>query len=220
MSMGAIFGGDAAHGREMRTDLKVGEGDWLRDIDFRLRKPGKVDVTVVGEDDQPIAKAAIFARDANGFLLDRLSLVATDDSGVAHYGGLAPGEYNFSSRLDVRASAEGARVKLGEGEAKTVKLVLQGASVLLVTVQDSDGKTVQAAVSVLDSQGHEAGGMYGLSELMDQFSKNGLDFTVARVGPLPPGKYTVTARTADGKTGTKPVTLTGQPERKLTIRVE
>jgi protocatechuate 3,4-dioxygenase beta subunit len=220
MAMGGIFGGDAAHGREMRTDLKVGEGDWLRDIDFRLRKPGKVDVTVVGEDDQPIAKAAIFARDANGFLLDRLSLVATDESGVAHYGGLAPGEYNFSSRLDVRASAEGARVKLGEGEAKTVKLVLQGASVLLVTVQDSDGKTVQAAVSVLDSQGHEAGGMYGLSELMDQFSKNGLDFTVARVGPLPPGKYTVTARTADGKTGTKPVTLTGQPERKLTIRVE
>jgi len=40
------------------------------------------------------------------------------------------------------------------------------------------------------------------------------------VGPLPPGKYTVSARTADGKSGSKPVTLTGQPERKLTIRVE
>jgi hypothetical protein len=204
----------------MRSDLKVAEGDWLRDVDFRLKKPGKVDVTVVGEDNQPIPKAAIFARDANGFLLDRLSMVATDDNGVAHYGGLAPGEYSFSSRMDVRASAEGARVKLGEGEAKTVKLVLQGASVLLVTVQDSTGQTVQAAVSVQDSAGHEAGGMYGLNELMEQFSKNGLDFTTARIGPLPPGKYTVTAKTADGKTGTKPVSLTGQPERKMTIRVE
>ena len=220
MAMGGMLGGDAAHGREMRTDLKVGEGDWLRDIDFRLRKPGKVDVTVVGEDGQPIAKAAIFARDANGFLLDRLSMVATDEAGVAHYAGLAPGEYSFSSRMDVRASAEGARVKLGEGESQAVKLVLQGASLLLVSVQDSEGTTVQAAVSVLDSQGHEAGGMYGLSELMEQFTKNGLDFTTARIGPLPPGKYTVTARTGDGKTGTKPVTLTGQPERKLTIRVE
>jgi hypothetical protein len=62
--------------------------------------------------------------------------------------------------------------------------------------------------------------MFGLSELMEQFTKNGLDFTTSRIGPLPPGKYTVTARTGDGKTGTKPVTLTGQPERKLTIRVE
>jgi len=220
MSMGGMFGADAAHGRELRSDIKVGEGDWLRDIDFRLRKPARVDVLVVGEDNQPIAKAAIFARDANGSLLDRLSMVATDESGLAHYGGLAPGEYSFSSRMDVRASAEGARVKLAEGESKEVKLVLSGASVLLVTVQDAQGQTVQSAVSVLDAQGHEAGGMFGLSELMEQFTKNGVDFSTSRIGPLPPGKYTVTARTADGKTGSKPVSLTGQPERKLTIRVE
>jgi hypothetical protein len=62
--------------------------------------------------------------------------------------------------------------------------------------------------------------MYGLSELMDMLQKNGLDFATQRVGPLPPGKYSVTAKTADGKTGTKSVSLTGQPERKLTIRVE
>jgi hypothetical protein len=147
-------------------------------------------------------------------------MVASDENGVAHYGGLAPGEFSFSSRMDVRASAEGARVKVGEGESKSVKLVLQGGSLLLVQVQDTEGKNVQAAISVLDSQGHEAGAMYGLKELMEQFSKNGLDFVTTRVGPLPPGKYTVSARTSDGKTGTKPVTLTGQPERKLTVRVE
>ncbi len=220
MSMGGIFGPDAAHGRDLRSDIRIAEGDWLRDVDFRLKKPAKVDVLVVGEDGQPIPKAAIFARDAGGNLLDRLSMVATDESGQAHYGGLAPGEYSFSSRMDVRASSEGARVKLSEGETKNVKLVLQGASILLVTVQDNQGQTLQAALSVLDAQGHEAGGMYGLNELMELFTKNGVDFNVSRVGPLPPGKYTVTARTADGKSGSKPVTLTGQPERKLTIRVE
>ncbi len=220
MSMGGIFGSGAAHGRELRSDIRIAEGDWLRDVDFRLKKPAKVDVLVVGEDDKPIPKAAIFARDAGGNLLDRLSMVATDEGGVAHYGGLAPGEYSFSSRMDVRASAEGARVKLSEGEAKNVKLVLQGASILLVTVQDTQGQTVQAAVSVLDAQGHEAGGMFGLNELMELFTKNGVDFTTSRIGPLPPGKYTVTAKTADGKAGTKPVSLTGQPERKLTVRVE
>lgn len=220
MAMGGIFGSDAAHGREVRSDIKVSEGDWLRDIDFRLRKPGKVDVLVVGEDDKPIPKAAIFARDAGGNLLDRLSMISTDDNGIAHYGGLAPGEYSFSSRMDVRASSEGARVKIGEGESQQVKLVLQGASLLLVQVVDSAGQNVQAALSVLDAQGHEAGGMYGMNEIMDLFAKNGLDFTTTRVGPLPPGKYTVSAHTADGKAGTKPVTLSGQPERKLTIRVE
>ena len=40
MAMGGIFGGDAAHGRELKSDLKVAEGDWLRDVDFKLRKPG------------------------------------------------------------------------------------------------------------------------------------------------------------------------------------
>ncbi|MBK7641622.1 MAG: carboxypeptidase regulatory-like domain-containing protein [Planctomycetes bacterium] len=220
MSMGGIFGSNAAHGRELRSDLRLSEGDWQRNIDFHLKQPATVDVLVVGEDGQPIAKAAVFARDANGTLLDRLSLVSADESGLAHYGGLAPGEYSFSSRMDVRASAEGANVKLAEGETKNVKLVLQSGTTLLVQTVDSEGKNVQAALSVLDSRGHESSGMFGLAEIMEQFTKNGLDFTTQRVGPLPPGKYTVTARTSDGKNGSKPVSLTGQPERKLTIRVE
>ncbi len=220
MQMGGIFGSEAAHGREIRSDIKVSEGDWLRDVDFRLRKPGKVDVTVVGEDDHPIPKAAIFVRDAGGNLLDRFTMVATDEGGLAHYGGLAPGEYSFSSRMDVRASAEGARVKVGEGETKSVKLVLQGGTTLLVQIVDSSGQSVQAPVSVVDEAGREVAGMYGLAEIMDMFSKNGVDFGTARIGPLPPGKYKVSAQTPDGKKGSKPVTLTGQPERKLTLRVE
>lgn len=220
MQMGGIFGAEAAHGRELRSDIRVAEGDWLRDVDFRLRKPGKVDVNVVGEDGKPIAKAAIFVRDAAGNLLDRFSMTVSDETGLAHYGGLAPGEYSFSSRMDVRASAEGARVKLGEGEAKSVQLVLQGATMLLVQIVDAQGEHVQAPVSVVDEAGREVAGMYGLNEIMELFGKNGVDFDTARVGPLPPGKYKVSAQTEDGRKGSKPVTLTGQPERKLTLRVE
>ena len=220
MQMGGIFGIDAAHGRELRSDIRIAEGDWLRDVDFRLRKPGKVDVSVTGEDGKPIAKAAIFVRDAGGNLLDRFSMIVTDETGLAHYGGLAPGEYSFSSRMDVRASAEGARVKLGEGETKSVQLVLQGATTLLVQLVDAQGEHVQAPVSVVDEAGREVASMYGLNEIMELFGKNGIDFDTARIGPLPPGKYKVSAQTADGKKGSKPVTLTGQPERKLTLRVE
>jgi hypothetical protein len=71
---------------------------------------------------------------------------------------------------------------------------------------------------VQDQDGREVGGMLGLSEIMKMFSSGSFDMTQQHIGPLPPGKYTVRATIADGKSLTKPVTLSGQAERSLSIR--
>jgi hypothetical protein len=43
---------------------------------------------------------------------------------------------------------------------------------------------------------------------------------VQRVGPLPPGSYEVRAIAEDGRSAQRPLELTGQPERKLKLRLK
>ena len=219
--MGAMFGGDdASHGREVRPGLKVSDGEWLRDVDFRLKKPGSCEVTVVDEAGKPVADAAIFVRSAEGALLDRFSFVATDSYGKRVYGGLAPGRYTFSSRKDGATSAESSGIKVEEAARASVQLVLQQGTMLLISVVGDDDKPLKASLSVQDDQGREVGGMFALSDIMKMFSEgDGMSTKEQRIGPVPPGKYKVKATLSDGRTSTKMVTLSGQPERKLTIRL-
>ena len=42
---------------------------------------------------------------------------------------------------------------------------------------------------------------------------------VQRVGPLPPGSYSVRAFTEDGRSTERDVSLSGRPERKVKLRL-
>ena len=48
----------------------------------------------------------------------------------------------------------------------------------------------------------------------------GVEKTEQRVGPLPPGTYTVRAVTEDGRSSKKVVTLSGQEKRKVRLRLK
>jgi hypothetical protein len=219
MAMGGLFGGDEnAFGRQMRGDLRVGEGEWLKDVDFRMKKSGVIDVEVADESGAPVGEAALFVRNKDGRLLDRVSLIQTDSSGKCKYGGLEPGTYSLSARKGSVASTDSPQVRVEEGQHASAKLVLTAGTILIVDVFDGENKSVQASLSVQDQDGREVGGMLGLSEIMKMFSEGTFDPSQQRIGPLPPGKYTVRATIADGKSLTKPVTLSGQAERTLSIR--
>ena len=58
----------------------------------------------------PVKDAAIFARDANGAVVDRMSGTASDESGNFRYAGLAPGRYTFAARSRTKASQTSAPV--------------------------------------------------------------------------------------------------------------
>jgi hypothetical protein len=218
MMMGGLFGDDGGPGRQVRGDLRISEGEWLKGVDFRLKKSGAIDVEVVDDAGAPVGEAALFARNKDGKLLDRFSMITTDSNGKCKYGGLEPCTYFVSARKGSIASADSSPVRVEEGQRAKVKLALQSGTILTVEVFDGEDKLVKASVSVQDEDGRDVGGMIALSEIMKMFSEGGFSSTAQRFGPLPPGKYRVRATLADGKSLTKPVSLSGQAERKLSIR--
>ncbi|HEV8113300.1 MAG TPA: carboxypeptidase-like regulatory domain-containing protein [Planctomycetota bacterium] len=220
MTFGGMLGGDAGPGREIRGGLRLSDGEWMRDVDFRLKKAGTLEVSVVDAGGAPVQDASVFARDGSGRLVDGLSMITTDANGKAHYKGLGPGTYTILARKDLLTSVESAHAKIEEGGQAEASVALQPGTVLLVTCLGAESKPVRASLSVQDEAGHEVGAMISLSEAMKMFNENGFSTTERRIGPLPQGKYTVRAVDADGKTVTKPVTLTGQAERKITIHLD
>ncbi|MBK7875824.1 MAG: carboxypeptidase regulatory-like domain-containing protein [Planctomycetes bacterium] len=218
MLLGGAFGDDAANGREAITGVQVGEGEWRKDVDFRLERPGTIDVTVVDEAGAPVSGASVFVRTKAGELVDRFSMLATAADGGVKYGGLAPGRYTVSAREGARAAGDGAEVEVRSGEHTPARVVLQGGTYLLVSVVDAEQKPLTASLSVKDEAGREVAGLVSLSDLMKLMSQGAAPGGERRVGPLPAGKYRVVVTLADGRTTTKPVTISGQGERKLNVR--
>jgi hypothetical protein len=215
---GGAFGGESQAGRLIRSGLKVDEGKTLEGIDFDLAEPGTIHGRVVDAAGQPVKDAAIFVRDENGHLLDRLSMIQSAADGTFEYEGVAAGEYLVSARGKGQASAESAPVRVPKGGSASVELVLQPGTRLVVEVIDDDGNPVVARITVTDARGREQQGMLGFAEMASGFSE-GFDSSKQTIGPLPPGPYTVTAVSDSGQKTSKPVTLDGQPERKLKLRL-
>jgi hypothetical protein len=215
---GGAFGSETSAGRAVRAGLRVEEGRTLEGVDFQLESPGSIGGKVVDAGGQPVKDVSLFVRDAGGRLLDRFSMTTSSADGTYEYKGLAPGEYLVSARGKGLASVESAPVRVDAGAKAEADLVLTPATKLLVEVVDEEGNPASVRISVTDPQGRTMQGMLGWAEMTTLFA-DGFDGDQQIVGPLPPGTYTVTAITSDGKKTTKPVNLDGQPERRLKLRL-
>jgi len=220
MEMGGMLGeSSAAGGREIKSGIAVGEKDWRQGVDFRLRPPAMVEISVIDDAGRPVSGAVIFARDENGRALDAFSFVTTDASGLTKYGGLSAGSYTFRARTTGASTADSGPVRVEEGGKSAVKLALEKSSMLLVKVVDGEKLPLIAAVEVLDEHGRDVSSQLGLSEVMERFQGGGFDPKEQKFGPFPPGKYKVRVTSESGKTTTKTVSLNGQAERRVTIEV-
>lgn len=215
---GGMFQGDVSTGRQVRSGVSVRDGEVVEGVDFRLRKAGRITGLVRTGDGAPAKDVSVFLRDEAGRPLERFSMVGTDASGRFAYDGLEPGAYTVVARNAAQVSAESAPVRVREGDAGEVTLALAPGTVLLVSLSDDDGGMLDCSVQVLDEQGRQVNGMTSMTELMAAFNKGEFTSKEQRVGPLPPGRYKVLVKARDGRSVTKPVTLTGQPERKLNVR--
>ncbi len=219
--LGGAFGGSSAgaSGRSVRTGIELREGQTLTGVDFRLGMAGTIAGKVLDATGAPVASATVFVRDESGFVLERLSFNATDDTGAFRYGGLGEGRYTVSARADALASPESAAVRVRPGETSEVTLRLDPGTMLLVRCIDEDGADVRARVMVTDEAGRRVNGMTSFADLMGGFTDGGFDLSEERVGPLPPGRYFVEAFSDDGSSYKKPVQLSGQPVREIKLRV-
>ncbi|MEQ1894379.1 MAG: carboxypeptidase-like regulatory domain-containing protein, partial [Planctomycetota bacterium] len=216
---GGAFGSASSAGRVLRTDIAVNEGQLVEGVDFELSKPCDIKGRVLDGAGAPVKDAAIFVRDSAGKLLERFSMTTSGADGTFTYSGVAPGEYLVSARGKELASSDSAPVRAAADAPGQVELRLSPGTRLIVEVLDAEGLAAQAMVTVLDAQGREVQGMIGFSELSSAFSQ-GFDSTQQSIGPVPPGTYTVIAVSGDGTRVKKPVTLDGQPERRLKLRLK
>ena len=88
----------------------------------------------------------------------------------------------------------------------------------VVSIVDEEDENVRARIQVVDPEGRTVEGMISLEDMMSLAT--GFSSKEQRFGPLPPGKYKVTATADDGRSYTKPVTLKAGAERKLKIRLK
>lgn len=217
---GGMFGpGSSTFGRQLRDGIAVSEGEVVEGINFRLRKPGRIAGLVRTADGAPAKDATIFLRDERGRSLERFSMVTTDAAGRFTYEGLEPGAYTVVARTSNEASADSAPVRVRDGEVGDVSLSLAPGTMLLVSLSNDAGELLECSVEVLDDQGRQVNGMMSMAAIMEAFQKGQFSSREQRVGPLSPGRYRVIVRSKSGETASKPVTLTGQPERKLNVRL-
>ena len=216
---GGAFGTNGDAGRVVHSGIEVGEGERADGIDFQLDEPGVIAGTVVDGAGLPVANASIFVRDSAGRLLELFSMTSSGEDGIFRYTGVAPGEYLVSARAKGLASAESAGVRVSSGKSSSVQLVLGPGTRLLVEIVNKSDEFLVASLSVVDSQGRQVNGMIGWSEISQSFA-DGFSYTEQSIGPLPPGNYTVTATTKDGRKASRPVILDGQSERKLKLRID
>ena len=208
----------APYGRVTSGDLALGEDQWLRDVELRLPEPGVLDVTVVDAAGNPLPQATVFVRDEHGRMLEPFSMVVTDGAGHCAYEGVAPGEVTVSARIANLTCAESEVVRVPEGGRVAVTLHLEQGTILWIRVRDADGDPTAAELSVTDETGREMTGMFGMQDLQALYMEGQFSPHEHRLGPLPPGRYEVTA-TVGGETEDKKVTLRGEAEKRLTLRI-
>ena len=218
-TLGGVFGETATGGRIVREGITVKEGQHVSGLDFRLEAPTRLRGTVLDSAGQPVSKASVFLRNEEGALIERFSFIDTDSGGQFTFTGLAPGRYSVLARKDGLSSAPSDPVESTTDTTvgSQVQVQLESGSMVAVSVVDKSGAELRARISVVDPSGREYTGMLSMRDLMENFGE-GFSSKEQRVGPLPPGRYKVTATADDGRTVSKPVTVSGQSERKVRLR--
>jgi hypothetical protein len=207
----------ASYGIHVRGGITLVEGETAR-VDLELSRPGSIAGVARDADGRGVGGASVFVRAVDGELLNPFSTTTTDAGGRFEFSGCAPGQYTVCARLDLRASPETGPVGVVEGEQTELELTLSSGTILRVVIEDGEGLPARAKVRVFDEAGREVGSMLGTESMQTLFTE-GFSSTEHRAGPLPSGKYRVEATAAEGS-AKKSVTLRGQDERKLKLRLK
>ena len=103
---------------------------------------------------------------------------------------------------------------------KLPAVVVATAAVLLVTLEDEGGQARRARVEVLDADGRDVASLVTM-EALRALINEGRSSEEQRVGPIPPGRYTVRATLADGRSASRRVRVRDRnPEQRVVLKLE
>ena len=211
---------ESSWGSEVIGGIEVEKDSVTSGIDFELEGAGGVKGIVRDPDGAPAAGVTVFFRDEAGRMVSSVSGTNTNAAGRFEKTGLAPGSYTLSARAEGFAASESASVRVESGQTAEIEFEVEVGTTLLVTLEDGQGEMQRARVEVLDGNGVEVGGMMTIQAMQSAFNE-GASTREQRVGPLPPGRYTVRATTPDGTSKERRVSLRGrETEKTVKLRLK
>jgi protocatechuate 3,4-dioxygenase beta subunit len=217
---GTRFANDSApYGLSIHSDVVVRNDERTSGVDLTLGGAARILGSVMDADGNTVAQAAIFVYDDQGHVLSPISMCNSDSRGRFIYSGISPGTYTVAAVLNGTCSPTSAPVRVDLGTEPEVHLRLDAGTTLVVILEDREGNAVRARVRVVDAAGREVGTRMSADRLADLLGE-GFSTREQRFGPLPPGKYRVIATAEDGRGANKPVTIKGQDERKVKLRLK
>lgn len=215
---GFFNGSPTRYGVAILTGIDVEEGGSADGLELRLREPGKIVGRVRDASGAPVPRAAIWVRSASGQVLNPRSWCTSDAAGRFSFSAASQGRHSVLARTDVAASRE-VSVDVSAGGESEVELTLEAGTILVVAVEDQEGKALRARLRVFDEDDRDVSGLGSIQD-MERAMAEGFSTREQRIGPLPPGRYRVEGVAEGGARAAKPVTLDGQPERKLRLRLK
>jgi hypothetical protein len=211
----------SAHGRPSSTtavvrNLVLEEDRAVDRLEIRLQAAARIEGTVAGPDGKPFAGAVVFLRDdADSRLAAPYPPPTSDAAGRFAIEGLPPGEIRIGARTDGLVTLETPRIDLHPGETSRIALELRAGTRLRVVVQEEDGRAVGASLRVADERGQTVGSAYPLPD--GDRGEPAAPEDGARIGPILPGRYTITATNHDGASASREISVSGD-EQLVTLK--
>jgi len=198
-----------------RSGIVLAEGGRVDGLEIRLASAARIEGMLVGPDGQAVAGATVSLRDEGGNRIEHWPATISDASGRFSVDGLAAGRVSINARTRTLTSAGNPSVSLRAGETTPVEMTLVPGTVLRVVVQEADGKVVGSSVRVEDDRGKEVGERFGFDD-PTMFGSPPSE-TGQRIGPLPAGRYKVTATNHDKQSVSQDVSVSGA-EQVVTLK--
>lgn len=191
--------------------LLVGPGASLVDVDLELHVAGELRGRVLTLDGEPVADASIELRDAGGAVV-RGAGASSDESGRFVVTGVPAGDLTVIAHRWREVTSRPVPVRVIAGGVAEVELELAPGTELRITALDAGGHEVSARLKVEDEDGrdHATPGAGRWKPRPGSATR--------RVGPLPPGRYRVTAILPGGARLQQSVALNGERARQLVLR--
>jgi protocatechuate 3,4-dioxygenase beta subunit len=195
-----------------RRNLQLSEGGALTGIDLELSATGSIEGEVRDASGALVGNAEVMACDASGSLDPELSAMS-DESGHYRIDAVPVGTWTVFARSASAVSEESGALRVDADSAARANLVLKPATTLVVRVLDAEGQPVGASIRVTDSRGRD------LTAGLAWFAESNDPAQGRHVGPLAPGRYTVTASNHDGVRASTTVEVNGESTRDVQLQL-
>jgi len=217
-NMSAVFlaSGDADLGSKQISPIEVREGSGIQRFEVQLDQGARFRVRVRDSNGNLLSGAYLHYLDANGQVMNILSLKGTNAKGVAELEGLPTGPGIILIRHPMLGATE-IPVNLIAGELSKQEVTLQAGTRVYITPTDADGNPMSGVlVTALDERGAPASFVWSQAETQATqaaFFSGGEQ----KVGPLMAGDYQIQLYRPGSAPVRHKVKVTGTEEMHLRL---